>query len=222
MKQKLYPNFIKASPRGLVPAIQHESSNKDTKTVYLHESIMTSEYINKVYSNSTLIPNDPYQYSIMQIWIDHITNRIQKEFYSALMLSTAVDNEYDINRRNQHIKQCYDECNTLSNAMIQHSGQDGPYFFGKHFTLFDIMFIPFYQRMLIIGVHYIPNFIFPPKICDERFTTWWNAVKVRKSVSCTFVNKQRLICTYKQYSNNIATSDYAHIININNNKRKAN
>jgi glutathione S-transferase len=77
-KAALYPDFIQASPRGLVPAILHHDDN-----VVLWESLPVSEYIDAYFGNGALslrTHGNPYEVARLQIWSAHCTDRIQKKF----------------------------------------------------------------------------------------------------------------------------------------------
>jgi glutathione S-transferase len=133
---------------------------------------------------------------MVQMWCQHCTDRIQNNFYSALMLSSSSSQ-----KRDDHLQ----ECRLLARAM----SKDGPFLLGNRLSLFEVAFAPFYQRMLWVGEHYL-ELKFPidePEF--QRLNTWWKAICARPSVSATLVSKPRLIASYSQYANNVAASDYA-------------
>jgi len=193
----MYPDFVEASPRGLVPAIrQHGKDGNDDKVVW--ESLPSAEYVNKVFGNGSLLPNDPYTMAMVQIWSAHCTDRIQKNYYAALMAQDADETK-------QFLDIYYRECRAFANAM----SNDGPFFLGKQFSLVDVALAPFWQRMIWVGGHYF-NLQFPSDDkAFDRLDTWWKAVSNRPSVAATFVCKPRLIASYSDYAKNQATSDFA-------------
>ena len=99
------------------------------------------------------------------------------------------------------------EVATFSDAMAPLS--KGPYFFGSQFTLVDIALAPFWQRFLWVGKHYRDLNVDDGEDATDRVKAWWKAVSDRPSVQRTMVGKERLIASYKQYSTNEGTSDYA-------------
>ena len=189
-KRKLHPGFVEASPRGLVPAIQHDH-------IHIWESLPVAEYLDSVFGNGCLVPNDPQQKALMQIWTAHCTDRIQKEYYRALMAQSK-------ELRTRALEQYYEECRVFSRSMKS----TGPYFFGDYFSLVDVALAPFWQRMLWVGGHYF-NLKFPEEPEFARLDKWWKATKERPSIKETFVCKERLISSYSDYHQNIATSDFA-------------
>lgn len=191
----MYPEFMEASPRGLVPAIRHGSN-------VVWESLVAAEYIDSVFGTGLLLPKDPYERARIQIWCDHCTHRIQKAYYQALMAQTAAD-------RAMHVEHWKDECRSLAKEM----STEGPFFMGERFTMVDVALAPFWQRMIWVGGHYL-DLEFP---CDDyfkRLNVWWRACASRPSIAATLVSKPRLIATYSDYYNNVGRSDFA--LNLNN------
>jgi len=134
-KRELYPEFIEASPRGLVPAIRHPDAVKGNIEKVVWESLPTAEYVDAIFGDGTLMPDDPYEKAMVQIWCAHCTDRIQKEYYAALMAQ-------DLDTRKEHVQQCYTECRALANAM----SELGPFFLGDRFSMVNVVYAPFWQK----------------------------------------------------------------------------
>ena len=195
-KKKDNPGFVKASPRGLVPALQEDHTDKGR--IVLWESLPVAEYIDAVHGGGTLLNrSDPYSVARQQIWCAHCTDRMQKKFYQALV---AQDKETEL----ACVDQFYKECRALASAMKD----DGPYFEGKDLSLVDLTLAPFWQRFLAVGSFYI-GLTWPNDPEFERLDKWWKAVSTRPSVAATIVCEPRLVASYLDYSKNAATSDAA-------------
>jgi glutathione S-transferase len=188
-----------ASPRGLVPALSHLASDGVTKRV-VWESLPACEYVDTVFGNGSLMPKDPYERAMVQIWCDHCTNRIQQSYYKALMAQDPV-------KRSEHLEQYFAECRLLARAM----DANGPFFLGDRFTMVEVVFAPFWQRMLWIGGHYM-QLTFPNESEFDRLHSWWGATSKRPSIASTFVCQPRLVASYSDYALNRATSDFAKLI----------
>eukprot|EP00977_Amphora_coffeiformis_P017087 scaffold5479_cov199-Amphora_coffeaeformis.AAC.26 len=97
----------------------------------------------------------------------------------------------------------------VSREAVTFQVEPGPYFLGNQFSAVDIALAPFWQRILWVGGHYrdlsLPN----DDAAFGRLEQWWQAVSQRPSVAHTLVGRQRLIASYKQYAQNVATSDWA-------------
>jgi glutathione S-transferase len=186
------PEFIQASPRGLVPAIQH-------KDIVLWESLPVAEYIDAVFGGGKLVNRkDPYQVARQQIWCAHCTDRVQKKYYQALV---AQDRETE----QSCIEQLYKECRALAQAM----SDDGPFFDGKEFSLVDVALAPFWQRIRTVGLQYFGLTFLMDEPEFQRLDQWWKSVEARPSVAATIVCEARMVSTYSDYSNYVATSDAA-------------
>jgi glutathione S-transferase len=197
-KENDFPDFIKASPRGLVPALQANDGTNNGEIV-LWESLPVSEYIDAVYGGGKLLKrSDPYSVARQQIWCAHCTDRIQKKYYQALV---AQDKEFE----KSCIEQFFQECRSLARAMKD----DGPYFDGDCFSLVDVALAPFWQRILAVGSFYLGLTLPAEEHEFQRLERWWEAVSKRPSVASTIVCEPRLISTYSDYSKNTATSDAA-------------
>jgi glutathione S-transferase len=185
--------------------VNNENGNGITNR-FIWESLPASEYVDTVFGTGTLVPKDPYERCLVQIWCDHCTNRIQQQYYKALMAQ-------DMTQRKGYIQQFHIECRALAQAMYT----SGPYFLGNRFSMVDVVFAPFWQRILWIGEHYISNELLFPFDDDDkdfqRLYQWWDAVRVRPSITATLVCKERLISSYSDYALNVATSDFAKSIN---------
>lgn len=192
-KDRLHPGFVQASPRGLVPAVRSVAEDR-----VVWDSLPVVEYMDAVYGDGSLMPTDPHERAMVQVWSVHCTERIQKAYYRALM-------EQDPVREKQLLETFFHECRELANAM----SDDGPFFLGQRFGLVDVALAPFWQRMIWVGGHYM-GLCFPDNDpAFERMQQWWEATVARPSVANTLVCKDRLIASYTDYSKNDATSDFA-------------
>jgi glutathione S-transferase len=192
-KSELHPGFVEASPRGLVPAIQHNKNHDET----VWESMPVSEYIDAAFGAGTLAGATPLERARIQIWSAHCTDRIQKQYYRALM-------SQDEATLKDATAQFHRECRALASSM----SDDGPYFLGDRFSLVDIALAPFWQRMLWVGGHYF-GLEFPKEPEFDRLHKWWEACAERESIKNTLVCKERLIASYSDYNQDVATSDFA-------------
>lgn len=197
-KERLHPGFTAASPRGLVPAVKME---KGASNVVVWESLPVAEFLGATFGgDSPLVPDDPYQRAIVQIWSTHCTERIQKAYYRALM-------SQDPEIRDRSVQDFYKECRSLSAAMAPQ--EQGPYFLGSRFSLVDVALAPFWHRFICVGGHYF-GLKFPENdTCFDRLAQWWKMVRTRPAVAATIVCTDRLISSYSDYYRNVATSDFA-------------
>ena len=115
----------------MVPALSHSAAeevvtktNNSDRLLYVWESLPACEYVDTVFDSGMLIgKSPPHERVMIQIWCDHCTNRIQQQFYKALMTP------HDITKRKEYLQQFYIECRALAQAMAPTN--DGPYFLGQ-------------------------------------------------------------------------------------------
>jgi glutathione S-transferase len=176
-----------------VPSIQHGDK-------VLWESLPVAEYIDAVFGGrgNFLVPrDDPYTVAQIQIWSAHCTERLERNYYRALVAQ-------DPTTQGKHVQQFYQECRALANAM----SVQGPFFFGDKFSLIDLALAPFWQRFISIGGHYF-GLSFPDEPAFDRLSLWWEATSSRPSVANTMCCEARLISSYSDYRKGQATSDFA-------------
>ena len=195
IKEQMYPEFVKASPRGLVPAVECDDER-------LAESDPIIEYIDGKFpkKGATLCSSDPYLRAYCRIWADHANANIQRPYYRMLV-------EQSDEARVKAYEDLLEGIRKFTAAMAPL--EEGPYFLGKDFSYTDVSFAPFFQRILWVGKAY-RNIDLPKEDpAVKRILAWWDAVSKRKSVAKTLVSRDRLIASYSNYAENKATSDYA-------------
>eukprot|EP00931_Biecheleriopsis_adriatica_P122127 TRINITY_DN97141_c0_g1_i1.p1 TRINITY_DN97141_c0_g1~~TRINITY_DN97141_c0_g1_i1.p1 ORF type:complete len:330 (-),score=48.91 TRINITY_DN97141_c0_g1_i1:65-1054(-) len=191
VKKTCYPDFLASSPRGLVPAVNNEGER-------VWESLQVIEYLDeKFLTGTSLLPVDPLKRAMVRVWSEHCTSRIQKAYYSMLMEQCPV-------KQVELREQFFTECRALARAM----DPTGPFFLGRDFSMLECAFAPFWQRCIWVGSYY-RDLQFPQDVDFERLDLWWKATCSRPSVARTLVCKERLISSYKQYSQNRGTTDFA-------------
>lgn len=237
-KKELMPEFIAASPRGLVPALQDVTKKGEGSDdpIRVWESSAILEYLDETYGPGKLMPMDPHARALVRIFVDHCTGRIQKAYYTWLMEQSVVGQQ-------KAKDDFFSECRVLAAAMAptsssssnktgcipvsdrsrmdleavlsiaktvhEKNGGTGPFFLGEAISAVDISLAPFWQRFIWVGGHY-RDLEFPSNDpAFERLASWWDAVSQHPSILATLVCKERLISSYGQYARNEGTSDCA-------------
>ncbi|KAJ8599836.1 hypothetical protein CTAYLR_005604 [Chrysophaeum taylorii] len=192
-KKKLYPEFVAASPKGLVPALAVGPEK-------LAESQPIIEYVDGKFAPGRLLPTDPYKRAYARIWADYADARIQRPYYRVLI-------EQDPEARERAFADLLQGCRDFAKAM----DPVGPFFLAE-FSYVDVSFFPFWHRIRTVGEHY-RGVELPDDDPDfRRLDAWWTACKARPSIKRTLVCEPRLVASYLGYASNTATSDYAKSI----------
>lgn len=196
------PDFVKVSPRGLVPAIREA----DGKTA-VWESAVVVEFLAEAYPGqlSGLMPKEPAHRALVRILVDP----------KGLLYLPHGARCGNADHRTGHL---YDECRALAAAMAPNGKpyyrvmdspdtkvdalalreigkqllqEDGPYILGKDFTAVDVALAPFWPRIHWIGSYYRPqlDFVATEDPALARLEAWWEAVSQRPSVQSTLVSR---------------------------------
>jgi glutathione S-transferase len=156
--------FTRISRYGKVPAIKHGD-------VEIYESAIINEYLDEVFPEPPLSPREPGAKAIARIWIDYANTRLVPAFNKLLRGKDSAEQEQG--RREFLEALLYIEQEGLGKL----SG-DGLYWLGETFSLVDISFYPWFERLPVL--EHFRNFTLPPE--TPRLQQWWNLVRDRKSV----------------------------------------
>jgi glutathione S-transferase len=188
-KRGKYPNFVAASPRGLVPALDDNG-----KTVY--ESLICCEYLADCAPN-LLMPSDAYRKAQVRLWIEHNNTKVVPFFYKILM--AQVPEEQDA------LKLALLEGLRTSDQIMMKVSESGCFLGGNEFSLADVGLLPWWQRILIVLSVY-REFVIPQTHEYQRLHDWWRVVSSHNSFRRARVSDERLISNYSGYAKNSATS----------------
>lgn len=190
-KRRRYPDFVAASPRGLVPALAHEGST-------VCDSLVMVEYLEDRWPHaSPLLPEAPADRARARQWSSFAGANIIPKYYQLLMAQKPEAQE-------QARAQALDGLRTWVGAMHP----TGPYFLGERFSYADVALWPWVERFLTVGAAY-RQFRLPDAPEFERLRAWHAAVKRRPAVARTLADETRLVENYSEYADNSATSDAA-------------
>lgn len=150
-----------------------------------------------------LLPEDAIGKAKARIWVDHINKKAIPAFYAFLQAQEQDKQEEGRTRLLEAIEK-------LVKAMAPSS--EGPYFFGSHFTIVDIVLVPWVLRFSTVMKKY-RNFSLPTEGGTDnvwgRFKTWEEAVVNRESVKNTSSDEERYFEVYKRYAENTTQSEVA-------------
>lgn len=191
-KRRRYPEFVAASPRGLIPALAHDGGT-------VCDSLVVVEYIDEAFSDrSPLLPSNALERARCRQWSAFAGSQIIPHYYKMLMAQDAAGQAAARSAALEGLAK-------WSDAMAV---ADGPYFLGARFSFADLALFPWVERFLTVGAAY-RNFELPDTPSFERLRVWHAAVRERPAVKATLCDRARLIENYSEYADNSATSDAA-------------
>jgi glutathione S-transferase len=156
--------FSQISRYGKVPAIKHGDHE-------IVESAIINEYLEEVFPEPPLLPNEPGARAIARIWIDYANTRFVPAFSKLLRGKTTQEQEQGRQELEESLLYIEQE------GFGKLSGE-GPYWFGNSLSLVDLTFYPWFERLPTLKEY--RNFSLPAGA--TRIQTWWNAVRDRPSV----------------------------------------
>lgn len=156
--------FTQISRYGKVPAIKHED-------IEIYESAIINEYLDEVFPEPPLLPRDPGTRAIARIWIDYANTRLVPAFNKFLRSKDTTEQE-------QGRREFTEALLYLEEEGLSRLSGSGPYWLGDKFSLVDISFYPWFERLPVL--EHFRNFTLPSE--TPRLQKWWNTVRDRSSV----------------------------------------
>ncbi len=179
--------FTSISPYGKVPLIKHGDF-----TVW--ESSIINEYLDEVFPEPPLMPQEAGKRALARIWIDFANTKFLPTFYKLLLNQEPEKQRESAQILREHLL-------FMEKEGIGKLSDDGSYWFGEFLSLVDLAFYPWFERFGVLE-HY-RGFVLPSECV--RLQLWWEAMNQRSSVRSIANPTQFYIEQYLQYANNTAT-----------------
>ena len=177
--------FKEVSPYQKVPVIKNGSDR-------VWESAIINEYLEEMFPDPPLMPQDPGKRAIARIWIDFANTKFVSAFYKLLLLQ-------DPDKQERWKQQFLDHLRFMEREGISLQGE-GPYWFGASPTLVDLTFYPWFERWSVLE-HY--RNLHLPSECP-KLKQWWEEMSKRESVKKTSNPPDTYVQSYEKYANGTA------------------
>eukprot|EP00033_Pygsuia_biforma_P000157 GCRY01000201.1.p1 GENE.GCRY01000201.1~~GCRY01000201.1.p1 ORF type:complete len:252 (+),score=30.70 GCRY01000201.1:95-850(+) len=161
VQKQLFPEFLKASPPGTVPAGFHED-----KAIY--DSLPMCKYLDKAFPEKSIMPDSPHDCFLYDIHSETWGPTIVQPLFKCLMSQDSAAQDQMKNELTAGLKK-------LNEWLGE---REGPYYFGEKLTLADIALWPMIERVKVLLKHY-RNYTIP-----EEFTNlnkWYDTCLERES-----------------------------------------
>lgn len=156
--------FTEISRYGKVPAIKHGNTA-------LYESAIINEYLDEVFPEPPLLPRDPAAKAIARLWIDYANTRLAPAFNKFLRSKDTQEQE-------QGRREFLELLLYIEQQGLGRLSSDEPYWLGEQFSLVDISFYPWFERLPVL--EHFRKFTLPSE--TPRLQKWWNVVRDRESI----------------------------------------
>mmetsp|Transcript_48772 Transcript_48772/g.76137 ORF Transcript_48772/g.76137 Transcript_48772/m.76137 type:complete len:314 (-) Transcript_48772:92-1033(-) len=216
-KSAKYPEFVAASPRGLVPAI---SVDED---VAVNDSWVCCEFLSEFaelqqnglkrgkpdadskvskMALASLMPKGAHDRAKVRMFWEHCGSQVIPFFYKSLMAKDQEGREAALESLRAGLRK--------ANEMMLRVSSSG-YFLGDRYSMADLALGPWWQRFYVILKTY-RQFEVPQTAEYSRLHDWWRNVSKRPSFARTIVSHDRLVNNYREYADGSATSEVARTI----------
>jgi glutathione S-transferase len=194
-RENLAPWYLKINPNGLVPSLDHDGR-------IIIESCVILEYLEDVFGETPLRPEDPVERAAMRVWLDKSESVVHRNiniishnrFMAGRLKELSDEQKMQIaesyprlEMRVERARRCRDGVSEVEEAHaeallaeflddMEQSLADGDWLAGKDFSLADISITPFFERFQVNGLSALTDWSARPAVGD-----WWRRVGERPS-----------------------------------------
>ncbi len=155
--------LLAVSPYGKVPVVVVEDRS-------IYESAVIGEYLDEVYPQVRLMPEDPYERAQVRIWTDYVASRLsppQARIRKSEKPEDAKDSWPELYKALEYIERHL-------------KSTEGPWFVGGGFSMADINFLPFIDRLPAMEDGLMDKY--------PAIKSWHDAFRERKSYQDTLTD----------------------------------
>jgi glutathione S-transferase len=158
------PNFQDISPYGKVPVLKHGNQR-------VWESAIINEYLEEVFPDPPLLPNDPIQRAQARIWINFADTRLFATSHQLLFCQNPQQQANIAKELSEHL-------HFIEHEGLQKLSEQGAYWLGSQVSLVDLTYYPWFEQSVVLS-HY-RGFQMPTGL--NRLKMWWETLSNRESV----------------------------------------
>lgn len=174
--------FNNVSGYGKVPALEHEGQR-------IWESAVINEYLEEVFKEPALLPEEPQLRARARIWIDYANTRFVPAFGALLRAQ-------DERTVREAATQLLSMLRYFEHEGLAKADSAGPFFFGEELSLVDFTFFPWFERWEALE-HY-RGLALPTEL--RKLRAWYGAVRSLDTVKEQASPSAFYIERYAQYA----------------------
>lgn len=171
-------NFLKISAYGKVPVLKHGDE-------YLWESNIINEYLDEVFPEPPLLPQEPIQRARARIWINFADTKL-------FGITGKLLHGCDLQKSAALLKSLSNCLLFIEREGLQKASDNGSYWFGSEISLVDFTYYPWFEQLSVLE-HFL-GFQLPAGL--DRLQQWWEAVASRESVRAIAKDRDFYIESY--------------------------
>jgi glutathione S-transferase len=122
--------FLVKNPLGLVPVLEQNGQ-------IIYESAICNDYLDEVYPENKLTPDDPYEKAQMKILMERF-GKVVTHYYTVLRNQAAIS---------EHLPNLHNSYELFENAL------KGKFFGGDNLNMLDIHMWPFFEKLEFYAEH---------------------------------------------------------------------
>jgi len=189
-KARQYPDFVSASPRGVVPAIRDGEN-------MVNDSSVVCEYLADAFPEAELLPATPIERAKCRMFWEHCASQILPHFYKILMFEDA-QRDYATLDFFQGLRR--------ADKMLSDMSPSGFFLGQERFSVADLALAPWVQRIgPVLGAYRGLDFPSGPEY--TRFLSWWEALENFGPWKKCLVEDERLTRNYIGYARGKASNE---------------
>lgn len=206
-KDHLKPEYLKLNPNGVVPTLLH-----DGRPVI--DSSVIMEYLEEVFPEKPLQPDNPYDRARMRAWLRFIEevptaairvpsfnaafSRHYRDMSDAEIMANADDRPLrrefyrSMGREGFEDSAVQDSYDRLRKTVIRMDSTlaDSAWLVGDHLSLADFCVVPTIDRMIDLGLDFLLD-------DAPHFARWWAAIQSRPAYDRTYIPGSRVSHVYQ-------------------------
>jgi glutathione S-transferase len=191
-KDNREPWFLELNPLGKVPVLRvREKAEASEKEAVIYESLVCNEYLNEVFAENKLLPQHPAQRALARILATRVDGLV-----SAMFKLLKTNPEEDAQAEKEILQEIHKQLQVIDDQV---KISQGPYLFGKTWTLADIAYIPFVERLSIVMSQFYKKDI--RELGLRHLNLWLDTWEKDAEYLETKLPLDKLLPVYKKYAN---------------------
>ncbi|WP_291735755.1 glutathione S-transferase family protein [Leisingera sp. F5] len=169
------------SPYGRVPVLEHKERP-------IYESSVINEYLEEVFPEPALLPEDPYDRAVARFWIDFCNTRFMPAYFNLLKSTPG-------KKRDALRAELLEHLTFIEDQGLSPRPADQPFWLSNGIGLVDFAFYPFFERFADVEV--FRNVKVPDQLTQLR--KWLKTMRCLPSVQSISRSRAHYIEYFRKF-----------------------